>query len=109
MKLRKLVEDGKIILDGIETEAEKEEIVFVKTEIIQDYESQFGLDIVFILKALRVNTIYKKNKKKTRVCHNLALRKHNDEWCLFFKTNHYVRTKDYGKTWALTKEELETK
>ena len=55
---RKLVENGRIFLDGTETEEEKERLVFLKAEIIQDYESEFGLDTVFVLRALKKDTIY---------------------------------------------------
>lgn len=103
---RRLVENGKIILDGAETESEKEQLVFLKTEVIQNYESDTELDMVFILKALKENTIYIKNKKGIYVRHGLSLKKHNGEWCIFIKTTHFVRTKDYGTVWALTREEL---
>ena len=103
---RKLVENGKIILDGTETETEKEQLLFLKAEVIQDYESETELDIIFVLRALKEDTIYTKNKKGIYVRHNLSLKKHKGDWCLFMKTTHYVRTKDYGLTWALTKDEL---
>lgn len=108
-KFRKLVEDGKIVLDGTETETEKEQLIFLKTEIIQDYEAWMELDLVFVLEALKEDTIYTKKNKGVYVRHHLSLKKHKGEWCIFIKTNHYVRTRDYGVTWALTKEELETK
>ena len=103
---RKLVKDGKIFLDGTETEEEKERLVFLKAEIIQDYESEFGLDTVFVLRALKKDTIYIKNKKGIYVRHHLSLKVHKGEWCLFIKTNHYVLLRDYRRTWALTKGEL---
>ena len=103
---KKLVEDGKIYLDGTLREYEKEELLFFKNEIIQDYESEFGLDIVFVLNALKKDTIYKKNKKGIYKCHKLSLKVYKGEWCLFIKTNHYVLLRDYGRTWALTREEL---
>lgn len=103
---RKLVKNGKILLDGTETEEEKEKMVFLKTEVLQAYEDETELDLVFILRALKDNTIYTKNKKGIYVHHGLYFRKIHGEWCIFFKAAHYVKTKDYGVTWALRKEEL---
>ena len=80
---------------------------------LENIEEKLGIDLITLFKALK-NGIYWKGKS----CFNTTgvffeespcLNVHNN--CLinitFRKNEDYVYFKDYGKTWALTREELE--
>lgn len=77
---------------------------------LEDIEEELGIDLFILFKANNDGVYYKKNLKHYNAeldfkhkC--IRLSKHyeaeDDFEC------HYVMFKGYGKTWALTKEELE--
>lgn len=76
--------------------------------VLEDIEDELGVDLITLLKALK-NGIHKKDYLDC--CYDCKLRFMKDDWYLAqpFDENYsyIVKTKDYGKTWALTKEELE--
>ena len=70
-----------------------------KLSKIEDMEEELGIDLTMLFKALK-NGIY--GKAGSKIEHILAPR------FSFYRKKIYVyKIKDYGKTWALTKEELE--
>ena len=74
---------------------------------LEDIEEELGIDLITLFKALK-NGIYKKGEHN--ICFDTKLRFMKNEFYLaqpFDENYQYiVKTKDYGKTWALTKEEL---
>ena len=72
---------------------------------LEDIEDELGIDLIIFLKAILNVLVYVKDKNKIEKC-CIALDKGYDGKLYFCsdKCTYYV--KDYGKTWALTKEEL---
>ena len=74
---------------------------------LEDIEDELGIDLVTLFKALTDGIWYKKegHSLHTDLCLNV-----DKEWvisCWLKKYECiYCRLKDYGKTWALTREEL---
>lgn len=73
---------------------------------LEDIEDELGIDLVTLFKAMKYG-IYKKNDD---LCFEATLRIHNNQYYLCQPYDdvllHIVHLRDYGKTWALTKEEL---
>lgn len=95
-------------IEDLERVCDKEQIVLTKLGLLEDIEEEIGIDLITLYKALK-NGIYKKDCLDC--CYDTKLRFMKGEWYLAqpFDENYtyIVKTKDYGKTWALTKEELE--
>jgi len=75
---------------------------------LEDIEDLLGIDLITLFKALKQGHIYiVKNSEIVMSCdYNLGLT--GLTYDLFCKDiNKWLLVKDYGKTWALTKEELE--
>lgn len=76
-------------------------------KIYKNIEREFGIDLITLVNALK-NGIYIRDDKNIIDIRDdyLYLTYRQDQWLL----DHYVLgrfyLKDYGKTWALTKEEL---
>lgn len=95
--------------------------IYNKLHDLEDLEEELGIDFATLIKALK-RGIYVKNRKNEirRVSCNIGLVEtggHNSLGLRFQDTNYKWRylvldtsrdndVKDYGKTWALTKEEL---
>lgn len=93
--------------------------VYNKLGQLEDIEEGIGVDLITLLKALSQDTIYYKDYQfdyKIQECTVIycmlvyikgkpvyALLLNNDNW----PCGIHVYATDYGKTWALTKEELE--
>ena len=81
---------------------------YAKPVNLEDIEDELGIDLITLYKALK-NGIYKKDCLDC--CYDTKLRFMKGEWYLAqpFDENYtyIVKTKDYGKTWALTKEDFE--
>ena len=92
--------------------------IYCKLEQLEDIEEKLGIDLLTLFKALK-NGIYLKfgSEKNTGVYyeHRAILPRHFDkdykgyfiDLQLELSINFNFYFKDYGKTWALTKEELE--
>ena len=84
-----------------------------KLGALEDIEEELGIDLVTLVKAL--NGLYYKFRPEDREISKMKvpmLRIINGEYCWIcpkWMTTTWmsVLVKDYGKTWALTKEELE--
>ena len=75
---------------------------------LEDIEEENGLDLITLFKILKQRFVYDKNQVKIEL---LGLHIKSDELCLYGfveDTMHavYLRLKDYGKTWTMTKEEF---
>lgn len=80
-----------------------------KLKQYKDIEEELGIDLITLFKALK-NGIYDKNEDRN-VLVFLSWHYHLKEMVLFYDDenpyyNGCYQFKDYGKTWALTKEEL---
>ena len=82
---------------------------YAKLADLEDIEDELGIDLITLFKALKQKFIYNKVKIKIEL---LGLHIKSNELYLYGfveDTTHavYLSLKDYGKTWALSKEELE--
>ena len=80
---------------------------FDKLGQLEDIEDELGIDLITLFKALK-NGIYFKVKDKIYFTNGLDL---DFKEKVLFEFNEYedfetYELKDYGKTWALTEEEL---
>ena len=71
---------------------------------LEDIEEELGIDLITLFKALKDGVYYLDAQKKLRWCQakNLVI----SQKALRVYRHRYKLFKDYGKTWALTKEEL---
>lgn len=101
------------------TDAEQLAKVYDKLGRLEDIEDKLGVDIVRLYKALTRNIIYYKNEISNEIdeceCVYSSITKYENNIYAFMlllknlnnEESYMVATIDYGKTWALTKEELE--
>ena len=83
-------------------------IKFVKDKLeyadkMKPIEEEIGIDLITLFKALK-NGIYKKGRNNLK---GLILYSKMPMFSFYHKTIDAELIEDYGKTWALTKEELE--
>lgn len=77
---------------------------------LEDIEEDLGIDLITLFKALTNDVYLYHNKKLTKCEQAPCLLCFDNEYCLEFHFEYdieQVYLKDYGKTWALTKEELQ--
>ena len=79
-----------------------------KLGVLEDLEEEIGIDFITLSKILKQRFVYDNDQVKIEV---LGLHIKSDELCLYGfveDTTHavYLRLKDYGKTWTITKEKL---
>lgn len=90
--------------------------LFDKLKLLEDIEEELGIDLVTLFKALK-NGVYYKYTFNDKHSGFITLIEFSDfvdicydsdfkEWCIDIRGMSHFTTKDYGKTWALTKEEL---
>ena len=82
--------------------------MYVKLKSLEDLEEELGIDFIALSKILKQRFIYDKNQVKIEL---LGLHIKSDELYLYGfveDTMHavYLRLKDYGTTWTMTKEKL---
>ena len=105
----RLVKDGKIILDGTLREYEKEKLAFEKLEKIEDLEEELEIDLLTLFKAFKDGVYIKINGEIDYIEYVSVFKKR--KWHLYSSSTFWGKydiglVKNYGKTWALTKEEL---
>lgn len=95
------------------------ELVYNKLGQLEDIEEEIGINLITLLKAQRQDTIYYKGyqfdykiKECTVIYGSWIYIKGNPVYELYLNYMDWscgilVYASDYGKTWALTKEELE--
>lgn len=91
-----------------ESVLDDEHIKFVKDKLeyadkMKAIEEDLGIDLITLFKALK-NGIYKKGRNKLK---GLILYSKMPMFSFYNKTIDAELIEDYGKTWALSKEELE--
>ena len=79
-----------------------------KLGVLEDLEEEIGIDFITLSKILKQRFVYDKDQVKIEL---LGLHIKSDELYLYGfveDTMHavYLRLKDYGKTWTITKEKL---
>lgn len=74
----------------------------LKLSKLEDLEEDLGIDLITLCKAIR-DGICLKDKHYVLTHYHIDIMV--DEKCFFWFGNYYY-FKDYGKTWALTAEEL---
>ena len=82
--------------------------MYVKLKSLEDLEEKIGIDFITLSKILKQRFVYDNNQVKIEL---LGLHIKSDELYLYgFVENTmqavYLRLKDYGKTWTITKEKL---
>lgn len=75
---------------------------------LEDIEEELEIDLITLFKAIS-NGIYVKTKNGISKHYTIYLMKwqQTNTYCLYYRPYSHIWFKDYGKTWALTKEELE--
>ena len=82
---------------------------------LEDIEEEIGIDLITLFKALKNGCFAKETfdyigRKQTQIIFTeftqLYYTDDLDDYLIHIRTRDYY-LKDYGKTWALTKEELE--
>ena len=82
--------------------------MYVKLKSLEDLEEEIGIDFITLSKILKQRFVYDNNQVKIEL---LGLHIKSSELYLYGfvedKTQEvYLRLKDYGKTWTMTKEKL---
>ena len=82
--------------------------MYVKLKSLEDLEEEISIDFITLSKILKQRFVYDKDQVKVEL---LGLHIKSDELYLYGfveDTMHavYLRLKDYGKTWTITKEKL---
>ena len=80
-----------------------------KLGVLEDLEEEIGIDLITLFKALKQKFVFHKENVKIEL---LGIHIKSGELCLYGfveDTTHgvYLSFKEYGKTWVLTREELE--
>ena len=83
--------------------------IYCKLELLEDIEEGLGIDLITLFKALKQKFVFHKENVKIEL---IGVHIKSNELYLFGFAKDtvqavYLSLKDYGKTWALTKEELE--
>ena len=94
------------------TPSEIDNAIYKKLKSLEDIEEELGIDLITLFKALKYG-FYFKYKNKIISSNNYLFQitvNIKDNW-IFDIVDYYlsllsIKLKDYGKTWALTKEEL---
>ena len=86
--------------------------IYCKLELLENLEEELGIDLITLFKALKQMFVFhKENVEIELIGIHFKSIKSNELYLFGFvkDTVHavYLNLKDYGKTWALTKEELE--
>ena len=79
-----------------------------KLGVLEDLEEELGIDFIILSKILKQRFVYNNDQVKIEL---LGLHIKSDELYLYGFVEDtmqavYLRLKDYGKTWIMTKEKL---
>ena len=77
--------------------------IYCKLERLEDIEQELGIDLITLFEALKYG-IYKKGRNNFK---GLILYSKMPMFSFYHKTIDAELIEDYGKTWALTRKELE--
>ena len=90
---------------------EQFDIISKDLDLLEEYrkiEKEIGIDFITLSKILKQRFVYDNDQVKIEL---LGLHIKSDELCLYGFVEDttqavYLRLKDYGKTWTITKEKL---
>lgn len=102
-------ENGKALNYAVYPDKENQRNANFKLGQLEDIEEELGIDLVTLFDILRTGgCIWVKNCKGINQWHVESLKQRglDKQWYLTYSNNVRIKLKDYGKTWALTKEEL---
>ena len=103
--MNRLTNSTKSIIEGTATpiDVHKEQLIYLKLKSLEDIEEELGIDLITLFTALKYG-IYKKGRNNFK---GLILYSKMPMFSFYHKTIDNELIEDYGKTWALTEEELE--
>ena len=102
--MNRLTNSTKSIIEGTATpiDVHKEQLIYLKLKSLEDIEEELGIDLITLFTALKYG-IYKKGRNNFK---GLILYSKMPMFSFYHKTIDNELIEDYGKTWALTEEEL---
>lgn len=100
--------DGKSFTETIEYIKK----IIDKLEQLEDIEDELGIDLITLFRAIYNGVYYIKNnqiayEKTIGLCNENINIADRPKFTRLYVNHIYVLFSDYGKTWALTREELE--
>ncbi len=80
----------------------------IKLSQLEDNEDELGIGLLTLIKAVKQQTVWVKYENKIRCCDECEYVLLEDFIHFYWNTGEHkaCSIKDYGKTWALTEEEL---
>lgn len=106
--------DDTTYADVVKDCVDRENIVLTKLKHFEDIEEEFGISLIKLFKALKSESIYIKKHigaGKFRIVEvnirGLNINKYTNEITIRDENDSLHILSEYGKYWALTKEELE--
>lgn len=111
--MRLTEKDGTLRLESVSDDKWSKAIK--KLSQLEDIEEELGVDLLTLFKAMKqgIYYVYDTGERKDiyfakkNFYDDLMLCKGHSEWFLFISREVPAVLSDYGKKWALTKEELE--
>ena len=84
----------------------KEPMLKIRNKLfeLENIEEELGIDLITLFKALKKGVYYRNTQKEINHAKNIRLSFAYKTLVVDYRTYKYLC--DYGKTWALTKEEL---
>lgn len=105
-RFNKLTNEYEYHLNNPNTSMIQDEIAGIqKLGQLEDIEQELGIDLVTLFKALK-NGCYIKPWAEIKYSYEIRTGSDNINLFLLDENDNDYSLKDYGKTWALTKEEL---
>ena len=101
---------GIVVKGTISEEVKERALIYEKLQQLENIEEELGIDLITLFKALKEDIYYKDCSTiiKVYVLGISPMRENKFALeCYYDFKNFRVDTRDYGKTFALTKEELE--
>ena len=91
------------------TSSEINDTIYKKLKSLEDLEEELRIDLITLFKALKQKHVFHKENVKIEI---LGIHIKSNELYLYGFAEDttytiYLSLKEYGKTWALTREELE--
>lgn len=109
--MNRLTNSTKSIIEGTATpkDVHKEQLIYLKLKSLEDIEEKLEIDLITLFKALKQRYVFHEENVKIEL---LGLHIKSNELYLYGfveNTTHavYLSLKEYGKTFALTRKELE--
>lgn len=106
--MKRLIKNGDVILDGTLTRYQKEKQAFEKLEKLEDIEEKLGIDLITLFKLIDALYVYSYGHTDIVRCLNDGVSLYDKSITIYNGTCVIsYPLSEYGKSFALTKEELE--